>query len=314
MQKINLMDLRRVDLNLATVFLAVWRERSVTRAGEQLALSQAAVSAALNRLRELAQDPLFVRTKGEMAPTPRAETMAPLFEEQLAGLLACFRRTDGFDPATSTRRFVIGASDDFELALGPALVRRVAELAPKAAIVFRQTNRHLVARMLEAREIEQAIVARPPAARWIARRRIGRSGYACLLHARHCAVALPLSLDDFLRLPHVLISYFGQTGAVDEALHGMRRRRVISASLTHFASVPPFLKDRCAVATMPSHAASALAELTGLQTCPPPVDMGTYDVHLVSRRDTAGDQGLAWLGAQIAQCAQSVLPVAVEPS
>src|SRR5690349_1985858 len=51
--KIDLVDIRKLDLNLAVVFLALWQERSVTRAADRLALSQAAASAALARLREL---------------------------------------------------------------------------------------------------------------------------------------------------------------------------------------------------------------------------------------------------------------------
>ena len=301
------MDLRRVDLNLAAVFLAIWRERSVTRAGERLALSQAAVSAALERLRRLVQDPLFVRAKGEMAPTPRAAAMAGPLQEHLDALLACIRQPEAFDPARTRRRFVVGASDDYELALGPALVRRVAALAPGATIAFRQTNRHLVEAMLEDGSVELAVVARPPRARWIVARRIGASDYACLLDAKRCGVELPLSEADFLRLPHVLVSFGGSSGAVDDALRPLRRRRTVAASLTHFASVPLFLKATAAIATIPSHAATALARAAGLKACAVPIHMGVFDVHLVARRDAAGDQGLAWLGEQVARCAADVL-------
>lgn len=307
MPKINLIDLGKVDMNLGTVFLAVWQERSVTRAGERLALSQAAVSAALNRLRRLVQDPLFVRAKGEMVPTPRATGLAAPIEEHLAALMACIQQADVFDPAQSKRRFVIGASDDYEIALGPLLVKQLAMLAPGATIAFRQTNRHLVERMLDDRAIELAIVSRPPRAKWIVKRKIGMSDYSCVLSARRCRVALPLSMEDFLRLPQVLISFSGDTGAVDEALRTLRRHRTVMASLTHFASAPLFLRETAAVATMPSHAALALARMAGLQTCPPPIAMGTFDVHLVGRRDTADDRGLAWLCGQIARCAASVM-------
>ncbi|WP_409488450.1 LysR family transcriptional regulator [Pseudomonas promysalinigenes] len=66
------MNLRNVDLNLLLVFHAMIEHRSVTRAAESMGLSQPATSAALNRLRSLLGDPLFVKAGTEMHPTPRA--------------------------------------------------------------------------------------------------------------------------------------------------------------------------------------------------------------------------------------------------
>ena len=50
------------DLKLLIVFDAVMQERSVTRAGNRIGLSQPAMSHALNRLRHMLKDELFVRT------------------------------------------------------------------------------------------------------------------------------------------------------------------------------------------------------------------------------------------------------------
>ncbi len=60
------------DLNLLIVFDAVMQERSVTRAGGRIGLSQPAVSHALGRLRHMLRDELFIRTPEGMVPTPRA--------------------------------------------------------------------------------------------------------------------------------------------------------------------------------------------------------------------------------------------------
>lgn len=68
-------DLRGYDLNLLVVLAVLLRERNVTRTAEQLHMSQAAVSAALGRLRKLFGDPLFVRAPGGMAPTARARSL-----------------------------------------------------------------------------------------------------------------------------------------------------------------------------------------------------------------------------------------------
>src|SRR5882672_725223 len=65
-----------IDLNLVVVLRALLDERSVSRAARRLGLSQSATSHALGRLREVVNDPLFVRTRTGLVPTARAEAMA----------------------------------------------------------------------------------------------------------------------------------------------------------------------------------------------------------------------------------------------
>ncbi|MFY0104372.1 LysR family transcriptional regulator, partial [Acinetobacter baumannii] len=71
--------LRAIDLNLLPVLDALLRHRNATRAGDEVGLSQPAMSRALGRLRHLLDDPLLVRgIKGQVL-SPRAEALrAPL--------------------------------------------------------------------------------------------------------------------------------------------------------------------------------------------------------------------------------------------
>src|SRR5260370_15704201 len=75
-----------IDLNLLVVFDAIMRDRSVTRAGQRLGLSQPAISHALTRLRHMLKDELFVRSPTWMVPTPRAELLATPIRIPLDGL------------------------------------------------------------------------------------------------------------------------------------------------------------------------------------------------------------------------------------
>ena len=70
------LNLRTFDLNLLKVFDTVMAERSLTRAAEQLALTQPAVSNALRRLRELCGDPLFIKSRLGVTPTLVAHRLA----------------------------------------------------------------------------------------------------------------------------------------------------------------------------------------------------------------------------------------------
>ncbi|KIE90190.1 putative transcriptional regulator [Actinobacillus pleuropneumoniae] len=65
-------DIRTVDLNLLKAFDALLQERNVTKAAQRLSVTQPAMSAMLNRLRDSFGDPLFVRVQHGIEPTARA--------------------------------------------------------------------------------------------------------------------------------------------------------------------------------------------------------------------------------------------------
>jgi DNA-binding transcriptional LysR family regulator len=89
----------RYDLNLLPVFLALMDERNVTRAAERLGITQPALSNALVRLREMLQDPLFIRERYGMQPTQKAVELAPGIAAALAQLDAAVLGQRQFDPA-----------------------------------------------------------------------------------------------------------------------------------------------------------------------------------------------------------------------
>src|SRR5579872_1934927 len=93
-----------LDLNLLRLFDALSEERSVTRAGARLGLTQSAVSHALNRLRHALQDELFVRGPEGMQPTARAQEIAPRLRQGLHQLQLALDPA-AFDPADTERRF-----------------------------------------------------------------------------------------------------------------------------------------------------------------------------------------------------------------
>ena len=70
-------DISRLDLSLLVVFDAIYREKNVSWAARTLGKSQPNVSAALSRLRNVFQDPLFVRNGAGVKATDRAEELGP---------------------------------------------------------------------------------------------------------------------------------------------------------------------------------------------------------------------------------------------
>src|SRR5882762_1360130 len=127
------------DLNLLIVFDAVMQDRSVTRAGSRIGLSQPAMSHALNRLRHMLKDDLFVRTPEGMVPTPRAETLAQPLRNALSEMQLALEPTT-FDPAASDRRFALAVNNYAAVVLAPPLVAAVSAAAPSVHLDLRPTG------------------------------------------------------------------------------------------------------------------------------------------------------------------------------
>src|SRR5580704_890837 len=118
-----------IDLNLLIVFDAIMRERSVTRAGQRLSLSQPAMSHALTRLRHMLKDDLFVRSPNGMIPTPRAEQLATPIRIALDGLQQSLEPVQ-FEPAKATATFRIAVDNYAAVVLVAPIAAHVSKVAP----------------------------------------------------------------------------------------------------------------------------------------------------------------------------------------
>lgn len=284
----NEIDITAVDLNLLKVFEALHEEGSASRAALRLGLTQSAVSAALARLRQVYDDPLFERRGRGMAPTARAQELNTTVREVLLLCRQTLRRAGDGAPSLNGRTVSLGLSDDLEIAIGRALADRLRVTAPGLRLLLRQTNSAQATEMLASRAVGLALAAGGFGARTIARQRVMAGGYSCVTTLRG-AKAGPLTLDDYLRRDHLLISSDGYLGIVDDALLALGLRRNVRVATTHFAALPFLLGDDDAVATLPSHAARAVAELAGLQLHDCPLALPGYVIELGWRPDMLRD-------------------------
>lgn len=287
-------EFRKADLNLLVVFSALMRERSVTRAAAALHLSQSATSAALGRLRGLFDDELFSRTGGGVEPTPRAVELARRIEPALGLIHGVVTDRDRFDPRTARRLFTLGMSDDLEAALMPRLLAATAALRG-VRLAVRQANRNTVTGMLDRGEIDLGVSAAPAHGADHRSHGLFDSGYTCLFDHRLLPLGTPITLDDYLTHPHLLISYDGRRGIVDDILEARGLERRVIASTTHFAGAALHLPVLPALVTLPSHAATVYAEALGLTTSPPPLPMPTYTVSSIWHGTLTDDPAHLWL-------------------
>ena len=128
------------DLNLVRVFVAIYQEKSLTRTGERLNLTQSAISHALSRLRLALGDRLFERRGARMLPTAMARDVFPGLESGLRRMEAVLADGGRFDPAVSRRIFRLGMNDYSTSILLPRLMARLRREAPGLRLRIRHPN------------------------------------------------------------------------------------------------------------------------------------------------------------------------------
>src|SRR5271166_618964 len=134
-------NLRSLDLNLLTVFEAIYEIGTVSGAADRLALSQSATSHALSRLREACRDDLFVRAGQGLSPTAVARGMYPTINQSLEALRESLAEASGFDPATSRRRFRISIPHPMGPFYALELRAAAAAVAPSIVLTFDTVSR-----------------------------------------------------------------------------------------------------------------------------------------------------------------------------
>ncbi len=155
------MNVHSFDLNLLRALDALIRHRNVTRAADQLHVTQQAMSGALRRLRDHFGDDLLVRVGRSMELTPLGHALVDPVREVLLQAQATLATQPRFDPATARARIRVGMSDYSSLIFLPCLLRRLAEEAPNISVeVEGLTDRAYLA--LESGELDFCISPMDP--------------------------------------------------------------------------------------------------------------------------------------------------------
>ena len=128
------MNLNNEDLNLLVVFEAMLETRSVSKASARMGISQPSMSHMLAKMRKSFDDPMFIRVKNEMQPTPRALAVAqPIRQAMELARSEIFQRRS-FEPATSTQTFTLRMTDVAEASYLPQVINEVRKQAPQVRL------------------------------------------------------------------------------------------------------------------------------------------------------------------------------------
>jgi DNA-binding transcriptional LysR family regulator len=253
-----------MDLNLLVVFDAIMRDRSVTRAGQRLGLSQPAVSHALTRLRHMLKDELFVRSPRGMIPTPHAEQLATPIRIALEGLQHSLEPIQ-FEPAKATATFRIAVDNYAAIVLVAPIAEAVARLAPGVTLDFRPSGTLNIPELLDRSELHLAIGPPSVLGERFSVRRLLRDQFVVVHRKDHPAArAREFSTEKLATLPQLEISS-AQFGAdFVEAAPGKLKPVPRPAMRAPFLSAAPILANSDLVSAFPLNVARQMIKSHGL--------------------------------------------------
>ncbi len=285
------MNINRIDLNLLVYLDVLLRERNVTKAANQLGISQPAMSNGLRRLRQLFDDPLLVRTSEGMTPTERASQLAPLVRDVLSGIEKAVQPQTAFEPSSSERVFRIMASDYTESTLIPVLLGVLNKEAPNVSLdILNPSDVGFLD--VEQGRVDLVINRFDTMPQSFHQTTVWSDRYACLL-SRDNPIVDKFDLEHYLEAQHVWVSKTGmgvgvginpkdeqRLGWVDEALgkHGKKRR--ITVFTRHYQAAMRLAEQPNLVVTLPAKAAQVQAENARVVIKEPPFEIPPFELKM----------------------------------
>lgn len=297
----------KYDLNLLPVFVALMEERSVTRAAGRLGITQPALSNALNRLRDMLRDPLFIRERYGIKPTQLAEEIAPTIRATLAQLDEVIVHQQDFAPSDANRQFLIAPNSYVELVLMPELVARLQEHAPGIKLRMTPFGNDLAETGVMSGTTAMVLgrIVDPPDNLVV--QHLMDDGLACVVRRDHPDVGDSLSRDQYESLKHVNVLPPGRIRAgLFQALGKQNLKREVAVSVTHFLAVPEMIAVTDYCATLPIQICRGLERDPRFKVLPAPADLGTFPVELGWHVRYRHDPAHRWLRSTIIDAARSL--------
>jgi len=286
------MNISKIDLNLLIYLDVLLREKNVTRAANQLNITQPAMSNGLKRLRTLFKDPILVRTSDGMVPTERARTLAPAIRKILLELEEALQGEEEFNEKSSQRVFRIMASDYAASTLLPRLLKKINLLAPSVTLDI-MTPSDVNFHEIEAGKIDMAINRFDELPQSFHQKTLWRDSFSCLLGADNPVVS-KFNLNSFLAAKHVWVSKTGfgvgvgmdpkdvqKLGWVDEALARLGKKRDIKVFTRNYHVAMQLALEDNLIATLPTKAALLHKENGNYTILKPPVEIPEIELKMI---------------------------------
>jgi DNA-binding transcriptional LysR family regulator len=300
-------NIRDLDLNLLFVFEAVMRRGNVSRAANDLGLTQSTISNALRRLRATLDDPLFIRAQYGVTPTPFAEALTPYVREALSAIDRGLEQIRQFDPASVERTFTVIMTDIAEAVILPRVLDICRTSAPGISIRAVNLSLEETGEALKSGGADIAIGYLPDYGAQFYQRHLFNTEYVCVAAKANARIAGGLTLDDFKAARHAVAEARG-TGhyVVEQTLERLGIVRRIGARVPHFLSIPFVVASSDLIATIPRALGATMHAGNAVAIVPHPVELPSVEIKLLWHERFHADAANRWLRDQLVRVFDTV--------
>ncbi|WP_111657856.1 LysR family transcriptional regulator [Isoalcanivorax indicus] len=292
------LNLRSIDLNLLPVFEALMQAGQLSRAAEQLGMSQPAFSAAVQRLRDTVGDELFVRTRQGLKPTPRAIALWQQLQPGVEAVREAFEESRRFDAASSERRFVIIGTDYIEQVHLPRLLDLAAQEAPHTCFSMQPVSDGWHERLAHA-QADVAIDSFPPDDPRLHHAVIGEEEVVVIARRGHPRLDGHINVAQFLEERHVVLQERGRRLPLDMILNQPGWQRQIAVQVSQFVSQISVCAASDLIATVPASIARLFSGTWPIQVLPFPTALPAVPVCLIWPATLERDPAHIWMRQSI---------------
>ncbi|PKP80394.1 MAG: hypothetical protein CVT79_15575 [Alphaproteobacteria bacterium HGW-Alphaproteobacteria-18] len=263
-----------------------------------MGLSQPAVSHALARLRELFDDPLFIRRPHGLEPTRRALQLAPQIEALVQLADAALRQDNKFDPHTTNRRFELSAPDFAAAHIAPALMKQLSNAAPHAGFHIRSLGNEAAQGAVKKGEIDLAIGRFGSHYPGVILEHLYEDRYCVVVRQGHPTFRRKISLEQYMAASHILSLAPGEGGKEGDTENTANLR--LLAVVPRWLLVLTLVGQSDGVGTVPRRLAERHADTLGLTILNAPFIGRKLNVSVATRAGET-DEGTAWFLEQVRQ-------------
>lgn len=292
---IHTMDTSRVDLNLLVTLEALLAEKNVTKAAARLHLSQPAVSAQLNRLRDVFEDPLLVPAHRGMTPTAKALGLLVPLRQALDQLRNTLHSHQDFFPGQARLTVTVACTDYVQAAVVLPLMLALRQRAPGVRVAVRHLNPALLEQQLAHGEVDLVIASPGDAPPHLRARHLFDETYVLIGRRNHPRLKIGLKIEEFVQLDQVIVSPAGGgfTTPIDDALAALGHQRRVVMSAASFLFVPQMVATSDLVALVPRRLLRS--QLDRLEVIEVPWLAERFNVCLIWHERGHGCAGQRWI-------------------
>ena len=289
------MDSKRLDLNLLVTLEALLVEQNVTKAAARLRLSQPAVSAQLNRLRDVFDDPLLIPAQRGMTPTAKAVELLEPLRQALDQVRATVATHSNFDPGKARLTVAIACTDYLQTAVVKPLVVELRSKAPGVRVAMRNLDASQLEAQMTRGDVDLAFMTPQTAPPSLRTRHLFDERYVLIGRRDHPRLRKGITVKQFAQLEHVIVSPRGGgfVTPVDSALAALGYSRNVVLSAASFLFVPEIVSHSDFVALVPERLVHGRADQLLLIPCPLPVE--GFSIQMVWHERTHGHNGQRWI-------------------